>query len=61
MILSGLLFSFDRLNDNITTKGEVPLIADMMASRWAYEAMAVHQFKSNNFEYLYYDLEQKEV
>ena len=61
MILSGLLFSFDRLNDVITTKGKVPVVADLMASRWAYEAMAVHQFKENGYEYLYYDLEKKEA
>jgi hypothetical protein len=39
----------------------VPVIADLMASRWAYEAMAVYQFKNNSFEYLYYDLEQQEA
>jgi hypothetical protein len=50
MILSGLLFSFDRLNDVISTKGKVPLVADMMASRWAYEALAVYQFKNNSYE-----------
>lgn len=50
MILSGLLFSFDKLNSAISTKGKVPLVADMMASRWAYEAMAVYQFKNNSFE-----------
>ncbi len=61
MILSGLLFSFDRLNDSITTKGKVPLVADLMASRWAYEAMAVYQFKENGYEYLYYDLEKEEA
>ncbi len=60
MILSGLLFSFDRLNDFISTKGKVPLVADMMASRWAYEAMAVYQFKNNSYEKPYYDLEKVE-
>lgn len=50
MILSGLLFSFDKLNSAISTKGKVPIVADMMASRWAYEAMAVYQFKNNSFE-----------
>ncbi len=61
MILSGLLFSFDRLNDVISTRGKVPVVADLMASRWAYEAMAVHQFKNNSYEYLYYDLELTEA
>ncbi len=60
MILSGLLFSFDRLNDFISTKGKVPIVADMMASRWAYEAIAVYQFKNNSYEKPYYIFEQAE-
>lgn len=58
MILSGLLFSFDKLNNFISTKGKVPIVADMMASRWGYEAMAVYQFKSNSFTEDYYELEK---
>jgi ABC transport system ATP-binding/permease protein len=50
MILSGLLFNFDKLNNLISTKGKVPVVADLMASRWAYEAMAVYQFKNNDYE-----------
>jgi len=60
MILSGLLFSFDKLNELISNKGKVPLIADMMASRWAYEAMAVHQFKNNEYQRPYFEYERKE-
>jgi hypothetical protein len=61
MILSGLLFSFDKLNDLISTKGKVPVVADMMESRWAYEALAVHQFKNNSFEKPYWDLDRIEA
>jgi len=61
MILSGLLFSFDKLNNLISTKGKVPIVADMMASRWAYEAMAVHQFTSNDFQVHYFEYEQEEA
>jgi ABC-type multidrug transport system ATPase subunit len=61
MILSGLLFNFDKLNDVISTKGKVPFVADMMASRWAYEAMAVYQFKENDFEQPYYRYEENEM
>jgi ABC transport system ATP-binding/permease protein len=60
MILSGLLFSFDKLNNMISTKGKVPIVADMMASRWAYEALAVHQFKENSYEKNFYDFEKAE-
>lgn len=60
MILSGLLFRFDKLNNMISTKGKVPVVADMMASRWAYEALAVHQFKENSYEKNFYDFEKAE-
>jgi ABC transport system ATP-binding/permease protein len=60
MILSGLLFSFDKLNSVISTKGKVPIVADMMASRWAYEALVVHQFMNNEFEKPFYKFDQIE-
>jgi ABC-type multidrug transport system ATPase subunit len=60
MILSGLLFSFDKLNNVLSTKGEVPVVADLMASRWAYEAMAVDQFRNNSYEKPYFQLELEE-
>jgi recombinational DNA repair protein RecR len=60
MILSGLMFPFDKLNNLISTKGEVPVLADFMASRWAYEAMVVNQFITNDFEAPFYNLEQEE-
>lgn len=60
MILSGLLFSFDKLNNVLSTKGEVPVVADFMASRWAYEAMAVDQFRNNSYEKPYFILEMEE-
>lgn len=50
MILSGVMFRFDRINEVIGDRAHVPLVADLMASRWAYEAMAVYQFKNNTYE-----------
>lgn len=61
MILSGLLFSFDKLNNIIGTKGKVPIVADAMASRWAYEALAVYNFKNNSYSEPYYDIEKEEA
>ena len=60
MILSGLLFPFDKLNEMISTKGKVPIIADLMASRWAYEALVVDQFRNNSYEKPYYEFEKYE-
>ncbi len=58
MILSGVLFSFDKLHQMISNKEKVPIVADLMASRWAYEAMAVHQFMNNSYEAAFYDYEK---
>jgi ABC-type multidrug transport system ATPase subunit len=58
MILSGVMFSFDKLNDVVSTKGKVPIIADVIASRWAFEAIAVHQYKNNAYQSPYYELEK---
>lgn len=60
MILSGAMFSFDKINDTLRNDDKVPLVADMMVSRWAYEAMAVQQFKNNAYEKLIFDTEQLE-
>ncbi|MEQ9592277.1 MAG: ATP-binding cassette domain-containing protein [Cyclobacteriaceae bacterium] len=58
MVLSGVLFSFDKLHKTISNKEKVPIIADLMASRWAYEAMAVYQFKENAYEDAFYEYEK---
>lgn len=57
MILSGLIFSYEKLHPAISQKGKVPIAADLMASRWAYEAMAVEQVRENEFsrDYLPYE------
>ncbi|MCC5920968.1 MAG: ATP-binding cassette domain-containing protein [Cyclobacteriaceae bacterium] len=60
MILSGLLFPFDKLNNILGSQDKVPLVADLMVSRWSYEALAVHQFKNNRFQEIYYPFEQIE-
>jgi len=60
LILSGTLFPFEKLNELISTKGKTPIIADLMASRWSYEAMAVYQFKENDFQKNVFSYEMKE-
>jgi len=37
----------------------VPIIGDMMISRWAYEALAVNQFKNNEFQKYFFDVEKE--
>ncbi len=59
MILSGAMFSFDKLNRNITTIDKVPLVAELMPTKWSYEALMVHQYKNNPFEKNFYDFEKR--
>jgi ABC-type multidrug transport system ATPase subunit len=59
IMLSGVVVQFDQLNPNFGSKTRVPLIGDLMVSRWAYEAIMVNQFKNNAFEKQFYDLEKQ--
>jgi ABC-type multidrug transport system ATPase subunit len=61
MILSGAMFSFDKLNRNISRVDKVPVIAEFMVTKWSYEALMVNQFKNNRFmKSMLYDLEKEE-
>lgn len=60
MILSGAIFDYDKLNSVISSKEKTPIIADVMASRWAFEALSVAQFRDNFFESHFYEYEQQE-
>jgi ABC transport system ATP-binding/permease protein len=67
MVLSGAMFSFDKLNRSIGNVDKVPLIAELMPTRWTYEALIVTQFKDNKYSKqvytnsgeTYYDLQKK--
>lgn len=58
LILSGVVVGFDKLHPSLTSEDKVPLIGEMMASRWAYEALAVNQFKHNPYEEEFYELDR---
>ncbi|HUX54947.1 MAG TPA: ATP-binding cassette domain-containing protein [Williamwhitmania sp.] len=58
LLLSGTIVPFDYLHRKLTDKVYVPLVGDMMVSRWAYEALAVEQFRDNKFEKVFFPYEQ---
>jgi len=58
LILSGVVVNFDKLNPSIASEDKVPLIGEVMASRWAFEALAVTQFKENPYEKQFYEYDQ---
>jgi ABC-type multidrug transport system ATPase subunit len=49
LLLSGVIVKFDKLNPSITSQSVVPFTGEIMTSRWAFEALAVNQFKDNVF------------
>jgi ABC-type multidrug transport system ATPase subunit len=58
LLFSGVIVKFDKLNPMFSQEDSVPLIGNVMASRWAYEALAVTQFKENSFNSMFYDYEK---
>jgi ABC transport system ATP-binding/permease protein len=59
LILSGVVVDFDKLNGTFSNEKKVPIIGEVMASRWAYEAIAVTQFRDNPFTKDFYELDRK--
>jgi ABC-type multidrug transport system ATPase subunit/uncharacterized tellurite resistance protein B-like protein len=58
LILSGVVVKFDKLNPVIGNEVTVPFVGDLMASRWAFEAAMVAQYKDNKFERQFYQMDK---
>ena len=58
ILLCGLVVSFSDLAPKSTT-GNVPLIGEIIPSRWAYEALAVTSYSDNAYEAPFFELDQK--
>lgn len=58
LLFSGVIVRYEKLHPSITSQMYVPVIGDVMTSRWAYEALVVHQFKSNAFEKHFFDVDK---
>ena len=59
ILFCGVLVKFDKLNRRISNQQVVPFIGDLMTSRWAYEALAVEQFKNNKYMQQFFDIDQQ--
>jgi len=59
LLFSGVVVRFEKLHKAHTANAYVPVVADAMVSRWAYEALAVAQFKDNRYEreFFAYDMQ----
>ena len=59
LLLSGGILKFDKLNPSIGSQKEVPVIGDLMVSKWAFEALAVKQFKDNKYYRHFYNYDKE--
>jgi ABC transport system ATP-binding/permease protein len=59
MILGGAMISYDKINKYLGGGEKVPVVAEFMISRWAYEALMVNQFIENNYEKEVYYFDKK--
>ena len=57
ILLCGLVVSFSDLTPKSTT-GNVPVIGDLIPSRWSYEALAVTSFTDNEYERNFFALDK---
>jgi ABC-type multidrug transport system ATPase subunit len=57
LLLGGAMIRFDDLHKSMTDKVNVPVIGDVMTTRWSYEAMAVEQFRSGKYMKPYFKTE----
>ncbi|WP_430402056.1 ATP-binding cassette domain-containing protein [Fluviicola sp.] len=60
LIFSGVIVKFDKLHPIFSSNNEVPWVGNAMASRWAYEALAVVQATENGHESKQFALHQSQ-
>ena len=47
------------MNPSITNRDKVPVFGDFMASRWAFEAACVAQFRDNEYDKIFYEIDKE--
>jgi len=58
MLLGGAMIKFEDIYPAFSNKKYVPIIGDIMISKWAYEALAVEQFKKNKYEKHFFEIDK---
>jgi ABC-type multidrug transport system ATPase subunit len=59
ILLAGVIVKYDKLHYRMTSAEFVPIVGDLMASRWAYEALVVTQFKENRYQRHFYSIDEE--
>jgi ABC transport system ATP-binding/permease protein len=59
LLLSGVVIDFDKFNPKVSKVTGVPFIGNIMASRWAFEAYMVTQYRDNPFTSMFYEYDKE--
>ncbi len=59
LLLSGVVVNFNEVNPVLSNDSAVPLVGEIMPSRWAFEGVMVAAFMANDYQKEVYDFEQK--
>lgn len=59
LVLGGIVVKFDKINPAMASGDKVPFLGDMMASRWAFEAVMVSQFRYNPYMQPLFDYDRQ--
>ena len=60
ILFSGVIVKFDKLHPSTSSARYVPLVGEVMPSRWAYEALMVTQYRDNEFQKYFFEIERKD-
>ena len=59
LLFSGVLVNFGKMHKSVASVEYVPLVGDAMPTRWAFEALALAQFKDNEYFKHFFAIEQE--
>ncbi len=59
LVLGGIVIKFSKINPDIKDHTDVPIVSEVMASRWAYEGMMVSFYKDNPYNRWFFETKFK--
>lgn len=59
ILLCGVVIKFDDLNTGVSDRNVVPLIGEVIPSRWAFEVLMVEQFRDNAYNQMFFPIEKE--
>jgi ABC-type multidrug transport system ATPase subunit len=59
ILLGGMIIEYHKINKGTKAHIATPFIADIMVTRWAFEALSVNQFKNNALSKSFYGLDRE--